>query len=195
MSDRDAVVMIWLNQIVRAPLLIALGLAGCAGGFAGSTTSSTKLSVKPSSVTVAAGSTTAFTAVFAPTVSATGSLTWSVSPVNAGTITGAGIYTASATAGPNTIIATWTPVIATASALIIRGSARVEVLAVPQLDSMININLVQASGANQTNAVIQNGVIVGQGIPSIISIDSGGNIQVRSGFTPPTPCSGSNAVC
>jgi hypothetical protein len=190
--------MKWSTLIARALPLLALGLVGCGGGFAGSTTLSTKLSVNPSSITVAAGSTAPFTAVFTPTVSAPGSLTWSVSAVNAGTITGAGVYTASTTAGPYTIIATWTPAVLTASAAsaaIITGSANVEVIAVPQLDSAINPNLVQASGANQTNGVIQNGAIVGQGIPSIISIDSGGNIQVRSGFTPPVACSGSNANC
>jgi hypothetical protein len=111
MSDCDAVTKdsTW---IARALPLIALGLVGCGGGFAGSTTPQpSKLSVNPSSITVADGSVTPFTAVFTPTVSAPGSLTWSVSPVNAGTITDAGVYTASATAGPYTVIATWTPTI------------------------------------------------------------------------------------
>jgi hypothetical protein len=194
MFDCDAVTKC-STWIARTLPLLALGLVGCGGGFTGSTTLSAKLSVNPPSITVAAGSVTPFTAVFTPTLSAPGSLTWSVSPVNAGTITGTGVYTASATGGSYTIIATWTPATLTASAVIIKSSANVEVLAVPQLDSAINPNLVQASGGNQSNGLIQDGVIVGQGIPSIISIDSSGNIQVRSGFTPPGACSGSNANC
>ena len=63
----------------------------------------------PPSVTVPAGSSTTFTALFAPTLPQGGSLTWSVSPANGGTITNAGVYLAPATAGNCLVIATWTP--------------------------------------------------------------------------------------
>ena len=85
-------------------------LTGCSGGFAGpsSSASGTQLSVNPRLATVASGSTTPFNAVFKPTDPAGGLLTWSVSPVNAGTITSAGVFIASSTAGQYNITATWT---------------------------------------------------------------------------------------
>lgn len=52
-------------------------------------------------------------------------------------------------AGQYAITATWTPAIPTATAVISSGSAAVTILAVPQLGSALNENLVQASGANQ----------------------------------------------
>jgi hypothetical protein len=124
---------------------------GCSGGFAGpsSSASGTQLSVNPPLVTVASGSITPINAVFKPTNPTGGSLTWSVSPVNAGAITNAGVFTASSTVGQYAITATWTPASSIATAVIIS--------AVPQLASVLNENLVQASGANQSNGAILNG--------------------------------------
>ncbi len=176
---------------------VALGAVGC-GGLPNSNTplapASTKLSVTPASITVAAGSATMFTAVFTPTTPAAGSLTWSVTPVDAGTITGGGILTASATAGQYIVVATWTPANPSAAA-ILKGSATVEILAVPQLDSVVSQDSVQASGANQVNGLIQNGVVVNQGIASVLSTDDDNNIQVRSGFPIPLACAGTNTPC
>src|ERR1700685_1606129 len=59
----------------------------------------TKLSVSPVSITVDAGSATTFTGVFAPTAPPGGLLTWSITPVNGGTVTEAGVYTASSAGG------------------------------------------------------------------------------------------------
>ena len=122
---------------VLALWAIALGVAGC-GGVPNSKPSpapaSNKLSVTPASITVAAGSTTTFTAVFTLPAAAAGSLSWSVTPVDAGTITGGGILTASATAGQYIVVATWTPA-NPSTAAILKGLATVEILAVPQLDS------------------------------------------------------------
>jgi hypothetical protein len=151
--------------------------------------------VSPPSITVDAGSATTFVGVFAPTAPTGGSLTWSITPVNGGTITGAGVYTASATAGRYNILATWTPSISSKAA-ILEGSSTVTLLPVPQLDSVISLDLVQASGANQSAGAIQNGAIAGQGIPSVLSIDSGGNTQALSGFwIPASACNGSSSVC
>ena len=122
-------------------------------------------------------------------------MTWAVSPVTGGTITGAGVYTASATAGPYSIVATWTPAVPMTTAVIIKAIATVEILAVPQLSSMNTPKIVQASGATQTNGVIQNSTIVGPTFPSVTSIDSSGDIVVRSGFQPPLTCSGSDPTC
>jgi hypothetical protein len=158
-------------------------------------------------ITVDAGSATTFTGVFAPTAPTGGSLTWSITPVDGGTITGTGVLTASATAGAYAVEAIWTPAIPSNAAAvkgsapisiesgILRGSATVTVLAVPQLDSVISPDQVQASGANQTGGAIQNGVVVGQEIPSVLSIDSGGNIEVFSSFPLPAACPGSTTIC
>jgi hypothetical protein len=181
--------MIWLKRIVFVLPCVILGLTGCGSSF-----SNPELSVSPSSIAVAAGSTTTFTAVFAHAVAAGGSLTWSVTPANAGTITGGGVYTASATAGRYAIVATWTPS-NPATATIVKGSTTVEIRAVPQLDSVISPDQVQASGGNQANATIQNGLIVGQEVPSVLSMDPGGNIQVRSGYAVPIPCAVANTMC
>jgi hypothetical protein len=188
--------MIGRKPVTLALLLIAFGLTGCSGGFFGSKAPAavTKLSVDPAAITVDAGSTTTFTGVFAPVSPTDGSLTWSITPVDGGTITDAGVYTASATAGPYTILATWTPPNSTA-AVILKGSASVAVLAVPQLDSVISPDQVQASGGNQTAGAIQNGAVVGEGIPAVLAVDSSGDIQVRSGFVVPAACPGSDAVC
>lgn len=188
--------MIGRKPVTLALPLIAFGLTGCSGGFSGSKAPGavTQLSVQPASITVDAGSTTTFMGVFAPIIPTDGSLTWSITPVDGGTITDAGVYTASATAGPYTILATWTPANSTA-AVILKGSASVAVRAVPQLDSVISPDQVQASGGNQTAGAIQNGAIVGEGIPAVLAVDSSGDIQVRSGFVVPAACPGSDAVC
>ena len=122
--------------------LIALGLTGCGGN---SVTvpppPGAKLTVSPASITIDAGSATTFTGVFAPTAPTRGSLTWSITPVNGGTITGAGVYTASATAGRYHILATWTPS-RSSPAAILKGSSTVTLLPVPQLDSVISLDQV-----------------------------------------------------
>jgi hypothetical protein len=133
--------------------------------------------------------------VFTPTAPSGGSLTWSITPVDGGTITGAGVLTTSATAGTYNVVATWTPAISS-HATILKGSSTVTLLAVPQLDAVISPGQVQASGANQTAGAIQNGAVAGQAIPSVTSTDSGGNTQVLSGFLVPTAgCGSADTVC
>ena len=185
--NRITLALTWtLNWI--APALVPLVLIGCGGGHTTVTQPPppkvTTLTVSPASITAPAGSATTFTGVFAPTAPAGGSLTWSITPVDGGTITSAGIYTASSTAGKYSIVATWTPSLSS-EAIILKGSAAVNLLAVPQLDAVITPDQVQASGATQSAGAIQNGAVAGQGIPSVLSTDSGGNTQVLSGFTIP----------
>jgi hypothetical protein len=170
-----------LSGIASALPWIFFGVVGCAG-----TPPSARLLVKPSPVEVAAGSTTSFTAVFTRGVPDHGSLTWSVVPSNGGTITSGGVYTASGKAGTYTVVATWTLV--NFPPEILHGSATVEVLPAPQVDSALSPNLVQASGAIQLRGTIQNAAIAGQLVPAVISKDPNGDIQVRSGFTPPVAC-------
>jgi hypothetical protein len=176
-----------------------LGLAGCgftssSGGFPNPGATSISLSVNPSSITVAAGATATFTALYTPSTPAGGSLTWAVDPANGGTITNSGVYTASGTAGNYSVIATWTPSGA-AGGKITSGSAAVEVLPAPQVGAELNPNLMQASGAAQASRGIQNAGVIGQLVPSVTSTDSGNNVQVRSGFTIPVDCTASGSNC
>ena len=187
------------NRFALMLPLIALGLAGCGGGFRDSASPSQNvlvhLSLIPSLITVAAGSNITFNTLFTPGPPEGGSLTWSVNPATAGTITSAGVYTASGTAGNCTVVATWTPSNPLAGTTRISGSATVRVLPVAQQGAELNTNFTQASGAIQANGVIQNAAIVGQPVPSVISTDPNGNIQLHSGFTIPVACGGSGASC
>jgi len=179
--------------------LVIFGLAGCDGVFRNPHSSTpppikVSVSVNPSSVTVAAGSTTIFTEVFTPSRPPAGSLTWSVTPAYGGTITKTGEYTASATAGNYMVVATWTPSNPSAGASI-SGSAVVEVLPPPQLGAELNTDLTQASGAIQAFGRIQNAGIVGQLVPSVVSTELSDRVQVRSGFTIPVACMELNNSC
>ena len=185
--------MIWFNRIALVLPCAILGLTGCGGGFLTPGTPIAEVYVNPSSVTVAAGSTTTFTATFLRIPSALGSLTWSVTPAIGGTITSAGAYTASATAGEYAVIATWTP--ANPLSAVFRGAATVEVLPVPQSGAELNPDFVQGSGGLQVNGMAQNGVIAGQPTLFVISTDPDGDIQSSSGFTPPVPCTPPSTTC
>ena len=191
--------MIFPNRIVIALPVMILSLAGCgftssSGGFPNPGATLISLSVNPSSITVAAGATTTFTALYTPSTPAGGSLTWAVNPSNGGTITSSGVYTASGTAGNYSVIATWTPPGA-AGGKITSGSATVEVLPAPQVGAELNPNLMQASGTIQASSGIQNAGVIGQLVPSVTSTDSGNNVQVRSGFTIPVDCTASGSNC
>lgn len=180
------------NRIALALYSIILGLAGCGSDspIQAARHSSFNVSVSPSSITVAAGSTTTFSAFFTPSHPEGGSLTWSVNPANGGTITSAGVYTASGTAGNYTVVAMWTPSNPVAGS--ISGSAAVKVLPPTQLGAELNTDLTEGSGAVQAFGPTQNAAIVGQLVPSLISTDPDDNVQVRSGFTIPVVSKGSD---
>ncbi len=187
------------RRIALAFLLIVLGLAGCGprsstSGFPNPSSFSTSVSVNPSSSIVAAGSTSLFTVMYAPSAPADGSLTWSVIPATGGTITSAGVYTASGTSGIYAVVATWTPSNA-AAGIIISGLATVDVIPAPQVGEMLDPNFIQASGANQVSGMVQNGAIAGQLIPSVTSTDPSGNVQTRSGLNVPVACTSSATNC
>jgi hypothetical protein len=173
-------------------LFFVLGVGGCrngGGGFPGPL--SITVSVSPPSTTIAAGSSTAFIASFSPTSPQGGTLTWSVSPGNGGTVTSQGVYTAPGLAGNYVVTATWTPTYPGAGTSI-TGSATVVVLPPAQLVGALNTDLVQASGGVQVFSVIQNSATVGQPVAFMASTDSSGNVQVRSGFSIPV-CTTSGA--
>jgi hypothetical protein len=186
--------MVWLNRIVLALPCVVLSLAGCSGGFPISKPASPYVSVIPSPITVAAGSITAFVAVFEPVPKGPGALTWSVTPASGGTVTNGGVYTASGITGNYAVVATWTPAILSPGG-ILSGSAAVEVIPVAQADAALNPDFVQASGALQVNGAVQNGVIAGQLQPYVISTDPAGDVQNTTGFTPPVVCPGSATTC
>jgi hypothetical protein len=179
--------------------LIILGLAGCSAlpsgapnGFPSPKPPTFTLTVNPSSITVAAGSRVAFTAVFSGGVPQGGSLTWSVNPANCGTINSSGVYTSPGNAGNCSVVATWTPSSPSAGSAI-SGSATVTVL--PEPAAELNSDLVQASGAVQTFGAIQNSVVLGQLVPFQVSTDANGNVQIRSSFVIPVACTPSNTIC
>ena len=182
--------------------LIILCLTGCGGtapsvsGFASPEPASADIvvSVNPSSIALAAGSTATFTAFITPSLPAGSFLTWSVSPANGGTITRSGAFTSSGIGGIYTVFATWIPA-NPATGTAISGSATVKVLSIPQPGAELNPDRVQASGAIQTAGTIQHAAIVGQSVSSVISIDPSGNVQVRSGFAVPVVCTGSDVGC
>ena len=147
-----------------------------------------KLTVSPSPVTVPVNSTTTFSA--SPNPPKGFSLTWSVSPTSGGSITNAGVYTASETAGSCAVVATWIPSNPSAGSRI-TGSAMVTVLQPVALNS----DLTQASGALQVSTTFQNNAIVGEIVPAVKSVDPSGNRQLQSGFPIPVPCTGSNPSC
>ena len=182
-TSRLVTFVIRLDRIYIVIPLTMLGIAGC-GSLPNPAAPSYDVSVSPSSVTVAAGSTTRFTASFTPSRPEGGSLTWSVNPASGGTITTAGLYTASATVGNYRVVATWTPSNPVPGA-IIRASAAVDVLAPPQLGAELNPDLIQASGAIQISGAIQNATVVGQPVHPVISRGPNGSVEVLSGFTLP----------
>jgi len=114
-------------------------------------------------------------------------LTWAVNPASGGTISDAGVYAASGTAGNYSVVATWTPG-SSSTGLKISGSATVDVLPTPQLGAALNPELVQASGGSQGNGLIQNSAILGQSSAFVISVDPNGNVQMLSGFAIPVAC-------
>jgi hypothetical protein len=181
-----------LSRIAFVLPLVVLGFTGCREAGNAPSGFASMVSVSPSSMTVAAGSTSRFTASFTPSLAEGGTVTWSVNPANGGTITNAGVYTASATAGKYTVVATWTnPFVGTTMS----SSATVEVLPVPQTEAVLNTDFVGASGTAQAYGSIQNTAIAGQLVPSMTSTDASGNVQTRSGFTIPDVCAGSDTSC
>ncbi len=190
-QPRDTDDMTRRKRIAFALPWVMLGLAGCGDGFPNPKTPSYSLSVNPSSITVVAGSTTTFAAVFTPSPPAGGSLTWSVNPVKGGSITSAGVYTASSNAGSYSVIATLTPSTVGAGSAI-SGAAAVTVLPTPQLGAELNTDLVQASGAIQVAPSLQNAAVVGQLVPHVTSANSNASVQVQSGFDIPIVCPASD---
>jgi hypothetical protein len=192
MCDRCAVQR-RLHRITLMLAWITLALAGCAG-YVSPNPHSVTLTVNPGSAIVAEGSVTRFTAVYTPSQPEGGSLTWAVVPATGGTITSDGVYTASGAPGHYTLVATWTAKDVAKNGTF-NNSASVEILPLPQSSAVLNPDLVEASSAEQTGGAVQNGVVIGQPVPFVVSTDPNGNIEVQNGFIPPIECTGSESDC
>jgi hypothetical protein len=179
-----------LGGFAVALMCIIMVLIGCA--TSANITPPPQMSITPSSTTVAVGATATFTAVFGTTDPSGSSLAWTVVPASGGTITSGGVYTASATPGTYSVVATWTSQSHLSSTT---ASASVDVIPAPQTASELNFDIVQASGASQASGSTTNGAVIGQLVPWMISADPADNIQVGIGFTPPVPCSSSSSTC
>lgn len=170
--------------------LIVITLTNCGesrseNGFPNPRPLPVTLTVEPSTVTVAPGSTTTFGA--SPSPPQGFSLVWSVTPANAGTITNSGVFTASGNGGNCNVVASWLPS-NPLTGKTTSGSANVTVLQ----PTPPSTDMAQASGAIQTTGSVENAAIAGERFGSVVSTGSGGNTQSHSGFPVPVPCSGSN---
>ena len=107
---------------------------------------------------------------------------WSVLPPSAGSISGSGLFTASATPGTCTVIAVWPKDVRyTASATLTIYPPPAPVVSTP--------NYTQTSGTQQTTSTggIADANVVGESFPATTSRSADGTLQVRHGFTPPPP--------
>lgn len=172
-------------------IFVIAGLANCGSdsasenGFPNPKALPATLVVEPSPITVAAGSTTTFSA--SPSPPQGFSVIWSVSPATAGTITNSGVFTAAGTAANCTIVASWLP----SNPLTGKpttGSASVTVFQ----PTPPSTDMTQASGVIQTSGQLENAAIAGERIGSVVSTDPSGNTQSTSGFPVPVPCTGTN---
>ena len=183
----------WARRVlvVFALTFVVASLADCGSGsatengFPNPKPLPVSLTVVPSAATVAPRSTTTFSA--SPSPPQGFSVVWSVSPATAGTITNAGIFTASQTAASGLVIATWLPS-DPSTGKPITGSASVTVLQ----PSPPSTDMTQASGVVQTSGSIENAAIAGERLGSVVSTDASGNTQLTSGFSVPIPCTGTN---
>lgn len=165
----------------RLPLLTAtcllLGM-GCTGSHSSGDRAGAvnwTMTILPGSPTLALGQTVLFNASTPWGREAQ----WSVLPATAGTISSAGLFTASGATGTATIIAVW--------AKDVRYTARTTVTVLPAPPPAESTpNLTAASGAQQTipGTGTTHAVVIGETVPATTA--TSGNIQVRHGFSPPT---------
>jgi hypothetical protein len=160
---------------------LALALAlGCSGGRNTGDRAGTinwTMTILPASPTLYAGQSVQFSAS-TPWGNET---QWSVLPATAGIITASGLFSASTTPGPCTVLAVWSKDVR------YTASTSVTVAAAPAA-AVISPNLVQAFGAQQTvpGTTLANGAVVGEPVPATTATTTSQAIKVRHGFdTPP----------
>lgn len=110
----------------------------------------------------------------------TAPVAWTITPPGGGTITAAGMFTASSTPGAYTI-----EVHLTQNASV-SATTQVTVLPFPNL-SGLSADLDQAEGSAQTaqGGFLNNSPVAGEPEQATVSGSANGFISVRSGFTPP----------
>ena len=162
------------------PAALLLGVLACRGSQTGGdpmTPVSLVLVITPGTASVAPGQTLQFSAN-APLGNG---ITWSVQPATGGSITSAGLFTASSTQGQYQVLAMWNRDVR------YTASATVTILPPPPV-AVITPTLVQASGVQQTvpGTGIAHAVVVGESVPATNAVGSvDPNVKVRHGFEPP----------
>ncbi len=168
-------------RFLLLPAALLLSALGCRGGS--NTTGdpvapiNLVLAITPGTVSVAPGQTLQFSAN-APLGNG---ITWSVQPATGGSITSAGLFTASSTQGQYQVLAMWNRDVR------YTASATVTILPPPPV-AVITPTLVQASGVQQTvpGTGIAHAVVVGESVPATNAVGSvDPNVKVRHGFEPP----------
>ena len=167
--------------LLLLPAALLLGTFACRGGSqtAGDPVAPANLvlAITPGRALVAPGQALQFSAN-APLGNG---ITWSVQPATGGSITSAGLFTASATQGQCQVMAMWN------NDAHYTASATVTILPPPPV-AVITPALVQASGVQQTvpGTGIAHAAVVGESVPAtnaVGSVDS--TVKVRHGFEPP----------
>jgi hypothetical protein len=167
--------------IFAATAALLLATLGCGGGTRSTgdqvATANLVLAITPGAASVAPGQTLQFSA---NTPWGNG-VTWSVQPATGGSISSAGLFTASSAQGQCQVLAMWNnDVRYTASAL-------VTILPPPPV-TVITPALVQASGVQQTvpGTGIAHAAVVGESVPATNAVGSvDPSVKVRHGFEPP----------
>jgi len=172
----DALRALSLRGLALPATALLLACGGSSGDRAGRV--NTSFRIAPASATLTAGQSLQFK-VEGPAGS---EARWTVQPEGGGTVTDAGLFTASGSPGQYTLVAMARKDVrftATASITLLPPP--------PPADS--SPGLVQASGTQQAspNGLLRNGGLAGEPIPSRESKDAGGYLQTRHGFTPPVP--------
>jgi hypothetical protein len=170
MTKRQVVILV-LSALALA-FALACGGGKAAGDKAGAVNQ--VLQISPATAQLAPGQSLQFTA------SGTweGGLTWTVLPTSGGTITAAGLFTASGTPGAVQVLAVWSRDVryaATAQATILP----------PPPTSISTPSLVSASGKRQasTTGASTNTSVAGEAVVPITAKDASQYYELRHGFS------------
>ena len=162
----------------------------CSGGSSGSTSSGTSSStsgtpsggssggstatLQPANATVTEGQTLQYQVTPAP---ATGTATWVVQPASGGTLTAAGLFTATGTPGAYTIVCE-----GTGGSTLATTQVTIQAAAAP---AVVTPNALAAPGGQATSASGLNlSSVLGESFPAVMSEDASGLYQIRSDFDP-----------
>jgi len=169
------------SRLLAATTALLLATLSCGGGSHTTgdqvATANLVLAITPGVASVAPGQTLQFSAN-----SPLGNgVTWSVQPDTGGSITSAGLFTASSIQSQYLVLAMWN------SDVRYTASATVTILPPPPI-AVITPTLVQASGVQQVvpGTGIAHAAVVGESVPATNAVGSvDPSVKVRHGFEPP----------